>query len=229
MEIIPVIDLMRGSVVHAKRGQRERYAPLRSRLCASSHPLDVVRALLELHPFRTLYVADLDAILGRGRQQALLDELQRKFAHMELWVDAAVRDLQQFRSLAATGLVPVVGSETLPSVHLLEALGERADAFVLSLDFRAGRFLGPPETLARPWLWPRRVLAMNLDRVGSQAGPDLALVRQLAALAPGALVYCAGGVRGAQDLAVLRAEGVSALVATALHDGSLTREDLQTP
>ena len=68
MDIIPVIDLMGGQAVHAKLGRRDEYRPLQSRLCRTSRPLDVAEALLALYPFRTLYLADLDAIRG-GRAQ----------------------------------------------------------------------------------------------------------------------------------------------------------------
>ncbi|GIX29287.1 MAG: nickel transporter [Burkholderiales bacterium] len=228
MEIVPVIDLMDGLVVHARRGQRERYAPLRSRLCAGSRPQDVARALAALHPFRALYAADLDAILERGSHLALLEALGRELAPVELWVDAGVRDLARWRRLAAGGLTPVVGSETLPDLRLLEALAGEAHAFVLSLDFRQERLLGPAELLERPELWPSRVIALNLDRVGARRGPDLALAGALAARAPGARIYCAGGVRGKRDLEALTVRGFGALIASALHDGSLTREDLET-
>ena len=46
MQVIPVIDLSRGRVVHARRGQRELYQPLRSPLCVGSEPLAVVEGLL---------------------------------------------------------------------------------------------------------------------------------------------------------------------------------------
>ncbi len=218
---------MDGVVVHAQRGQRERYRPLRSRLCPSSRPEDVARALTALHPFHALYAADLDAILGRGSHWATLEALGRELAPVELWVDAGVRDLAQWRRLAASGLTPVVGSETLPDLRLLEALAGEPHPFVLSLDFRRERFWGPAELLQRPQLWPPRVIVLNLDRVGARRGPDLALAETLAARAPGARIYCGGGVRGKRDLEALGARGFGALLASALHDGSLTREDLE--
>jgi len=97
---------------------------------------------------------------------------------------------------------------------------------VLSLDFDGERFLGPPAVLATPHLWPARVIAMTLGRVGADAGPDferLASLRQ----ASGAALYAAGGVRGPADLAALARAGVKgALVASALHDGRLTGADI---
>ena len=47
-EIIPVIDLMGGVVVHARSGERDSYRPLTSPLAASAEPAEVVRGLLTL-------------------------------------------------------------------------------------------------------------------------------------------------------------------------------------
>ena len=94
---------------------------------------------------------------------------------------------------------------------------------MLSLDFIAEEFKGPQALLADPArYWPERVLAMNLRRVGSDAGPDLALIESLAAKAPVREVYAAGGVRSVEDLERAAAAGaVGALIATALHNGRL--------
>ena len=61
LKIIPVIDVLGGVVVHAVRGRRKEYQPLKSGLCESTDPVDVAAALKALG-FSELYVADLDAI-----------------------------------------------------------------------------------------------------------------------------------------------------------------------
>ena len=63
-------------LVHAKAGERDHYRPLVSRLALSSEPLDVVRGLLELHPFRSLYIADLDAIRKQGAHVATVRQVR---------------------------------------------------------------------------------------------------------------------------------------------------------
>ena len=87
-EIIPVIDLMGGVVVHAKAGERDSYRPLASSLAASSEPLDVVRGLLALHPFRSLYIADLDAIRKQGAHVATVRQVRDEVPNLSLWIDA---------------------------------------------------------------------------------------------------------------------------------------------
>ena len=64
MRVIPVIDLKRGVAVHAVRGDRERYRPLRSRIAEDADPVHVTRAVRDGLGLDELYVADLDAIAG---------------------------------------------------------------------------------------------------------------------------------------------------------------------
>lgn len=217
---------MGGQVVHARRGERERYQPLRSTLCQGAEPLTVVRALLALYPFGQLYIADLDAIRRQGENLAVINIIRAAQPQLALWVDAGISDHAAFAALRARGAcVPVIGSESLRSAQWLAQVP--AAAAVLSLDHRDGERLGPSDLWAQPQLWPQRVLAMNLTRVGADEGPDVALIQTLQAARPSAKVYAAGGVRDARDLQALRDIGAAgALVATALHSGAIARADL---
>ena len=227
VNLIPVIDVARDQVVHARGGIRDSYQPLQSILCRGSKPLDVVEALLALHPFTTLYIADLDAIEGRPVQTAVLQQLQQAFPDLNFWVDAGIRRSGQLHSLTQIApLVPVLGSETLPDTRLLEQLPDR-DSAILSLDFMEQSFLGPAAVLATPALWPGRVIAMALHRVGKHQGPDLARLQSLRSAAPLAACYSAGGVRNADDLHDLQTSGCTGvLLASALHDGRLSARHL---
>jgi phosphoribosylformimino-5-aminoimidazole carboxamide ribotide isomerase len=74
----------------------------------------------------------------------------------------------------------------------------------------------------------RQLIVLDLARVGVGAGTGTeGLCARLAAAHPGVAVYAGGGVRGMNDLRRLREAGVrGALVSSALHDGTLSREDL---
>jgi len=229
LQIIPVIDLRQDDVVHARLGERARYRPLQSILCEGSAPAAVVDGLLRLYPFATVYAADLDAIEGTGDNAAALGELRRRFPDLHLWVDAGFGDLDRCRDWLAGDLGGLVlGSEAQASPATLEALSATgfADRVILSLDFRGDRFVGPAELL-EPALWPDRVIAMTLARVGSGQGPDLDRLTQILAAADGRRVYAAGGVRDAGDLDRLTRLGAAGvLVASALHDGRIGAAEL---
>lgn len=225
LDLIPVLDLMGGQVVRARAGRRDEYRALESVLCRSSRPQAVLDGLLGCFPFRRLYVADLDAILQRGDHRATLERLRRSHPELELWVDAGFADLAAARNWQASGLGrAVLGSESLTAVP--EA-GEFPPESVLSLDFRGDHFLGPAVLLQDAARWPAQVIAMTLARVGVDLGPDLARLAQLRTKRPDCRLYAAGGVRHADDLTALAETGAAGvLLASALHDGALSRAEL---
>jgi phosphoribosylformimino-5-aminoimidazole carboxamide ribotide isomerase len=227
MEIIPVLDLKGGVVVRARMGERHLYAPIATPLAATSDPLDVARGLLAVHPFATLYVADLDAIEGSGDNRAALRRVTRGCPGVSLWVDNGIADASAAARWLDAGLGSLVlGSETQADATLVRSLAAD-DRVILSLDFRGDAFQGAPEILDEPSAWPTRVIAMTLARVGSGEGPDVERLSAVQRIAAGRRVYAAGGVRDAADLAALAHAGIAgALVATALHDGRLGRAEI---
>jgi phosphoribosylformimino-5-aminoimidazole carboxamide ribotide isomerase len=152
--------------------------------------------------------------------------IHRNFPQLELWADTGISDEIALAHWLDAGLgCPVIGSESLPDADFLFVVRERCQApsAVLSLDFQGDDFRGPPALLAHPErFWPQRVLAMNLHRVGSDKGPDLALIVELATRVPGCQIFAAGGVRSIEDLQkVIAAGAAGALLASALHDGRI--------
>ena len=227
MLVVPVLDLMAGQVVHARRGDRSNYRPLESKLTPSSEPIAVIGALLALAPFDTVYVADLDAILRRGHHRDVLDGIQAEFPALGLWLDAGFAEPGDLVPWSRARRTPVIGSESVASLAAFAAMRAAAPEAILSLDTRGDRQLGPAALFDTPLLWPERVIVMTLDRVGSGGGPSLDGVRQTLDRAPGRHFIAAGGVRNAGDLERLEALGVHAvLVATAIHDGTLDRAAL---
>lgn len=228
MQIIPVMDLQRGQVVRALGGDRERYRPIESALCGTSDPLHVARRLCEHCATDILYAADLDALQGFAVQRVLLSELLDREPRLGLWLDAGFGDVEAVSALrAAIGpagrrIRPVFGSESLHSLDDLRRIRTDLPEAVLSLDSRQGRPIDPAGVWDAPALWPAQVIAMGLERVGSQRGPDLAHVAALRARAPQVEWIGSGGIRDEADLAQAEQSGAWAwLVASALHDGRL--------
>ncbi|MEK4032717.1 HisA/HisF-related TIM barrel protein [Methylocystis sp. IM3] len=226
MEIVPVIDIRKGAAVRAVAGRRADYRPLATPLSPTSDPPDVARGLMALHPFGALYIADLDAIEGRGNNLAAIAEVAETIAPARVWLDGGFREARQSGATLPANVDVVLGSETLARVEDA-ALQEDRSRFILSLDFTETGFLGDPRLLSDVSLWPERVVVMTLARVGVGKGPDLPRLRDIAMRAQGRRVYAAGGVRSLDDLRALEQAGVAgALVATALHDGRLSAATL---
>ena len=233
MNLIPVIDLMQGQVVRAVRGNRQAYQPIVSALCASSDPLTVAKTLCQHCATRQLYVADLDALLGRPAQVAVLRTLLQALPELELWLDAGFASAAAAITLrgelgpSAARVVPVFGSESLASRAELERCfgspGSAGDA-LLSLDCRDGQRLDVAGCWDAPALWPKRVIVMTLERVGSDTGPDLETLSEVRRKSASSFIVGAGGIRNPADLTRAREAGAGAwLVASALHDGRLPR------
>ena len=227
MEVIPVLDLKQGVVVHARMGRRDQYRPIETPLASTSSPLDVARGLLAIHPFETFYIADLDAIEHAGDNDAALTRLKTELPNLVFWVDNGVADLARANSWLDAGLGNLVlGSESQRDGSLVRRLS-RDDRVILSLDYRGDAFLGPAALLSDAADWPGKIIAMTLARVGSANGPDLDRLSAIRARAPDKLIYAAGGVRDPSDLAALRRAGIAgALVASSLHNGKLTGAQL---
>ncbi len=228
MQVIPVLDLMGGAVVRARRGDRASYRPIETPLAAGSAPTDVAAGLLALHPFSVLYLADLDGIMLGRPDLDTVDALVAALPGTRLWVDNGIADEGAARAFLAVrpSVRLVIGSETQRDPDLAARLGGGA---VLSLDFHGDAYTGPAALLANADLWPADVIAMTLARVGAGAGPDFASLHEIKARAgSGRRVFAAGGVRDEADLVALKAAGIAgALVATALHDGSLSAPALR--
>ena len=237
--MIPVLDLRAGRAVLARGGQRDTYAPVRSRLVAGGaggDPLALARACRDILDCDEWYVADLDALAGNAVQGALLGALAGLGGR--LLVDGAVATPQRARDLIAGGAARVVvGLETLPSFDTLalvaRAIGSKRVVF--SLDLREGAPLaeaalsGTPVDVARGAVTAGAgaIIVLDLARVGSGRGVDIVLVEALRRAHPHVELLAGGGVGTARDLERLADAGLDgALVATALHDGRIGREDI---
>jgi phosphoribosylformimino-5-aminoimidazole carboxamide ribotide isomerase len=238
MRVIPVIDLKRGVAVHAVRGDRERYRPLRSRIAEGSDPVRLTRAVREHFGLDEVYVADLDAIGGGPGSAGVIGALAREARVM---VDAGAAVATAVARLLELGVARVViGTESLPGVEALRRhRSELPDApLVLSLDLRGGHVLSPDPALAGMGAvealdrltaaGAREAIVLDLLRVGSGEGPDVALLGELHSRCPDVELLAGGGVRHAGDLRALAEAGAAgALVATALHGGAIGADELR--
>jgi phosphoribosylformimino-5-aminoimidazole carboxamide ribotide isomerase len=229
VRIIPVLDLKGGEVVRAAKGRRDEYRPIATPLSASADVVEVADGLRTLYPFPTFYIADLDAIEGRGPNSAALGRLRSMAEPPRLWVDAGFADAERLsEALAKPSISPVLGTESQRDDTLLRRFRDHPD-LILSLDFFSDGFHGPASIPDEPELWPRRVIVMTLTKVGAAAGPDFERLGEIRAKAGSREIIAAGGVRNEADIRALSSLGIAAaLVATSLHDGTLTPEQLES-
>ena len=226
--LIPVLDLKGGVVVHAKGGKRADYRPIETPLGDARDPLGLAQALIALTQSPVLYVADLDAIEGVGNHFDLCRELSDVLLDTTLWIDAGFGDLSDCAFWLPLGTTLVIGTESVANPEDWQDLKLNiGNSLVLSIDIGRDGFQGPKNIFTSSELWPHRVIAMNLSRVGTEQGPDLDLLSKIISRAGNCAVYAAGGVRNIGDLDTVASLGAhGALLATALHDGKIGQNEI---
>lgn len=240
MQIIPVLDILQGRVVRGVAGQRDEYRPVESQVAADAEVLTVAEAFREHFALARLYVADLDAIQDDRPNFSAYRALVN--AGFELLIDAGLRDTKRAEELIDAGASAVIaGLETSPGpAHikkLIDAFGP--ERVVFSLDLKHGRPLADVDAwgdsaidIARRTieLGVRRMIVLDLAGVGTASGVGtLELCRQLQEENGDLELITGGGVRGVDDLRALQEAGIDGvLVASALHNGSITMDDLNS-
>ncbi|MBI4006513.1 MAG: hypothetical protein HY356_07570 [Gammaproteobacteria bacterium] len=227
MVIIPVIDLCQGQVVHAVKGQRDRYLPIQSQLCHGADPGDILQAFLDIYPFEIIYIADLDAINGKKSNDDIINKLQRQFPTQNFWLDYGGSSKEEVIQHQRPLISQIIGSESGINPDTLAVLQDISPFPILSLDFKDGHFIGDHTLLKHPEVWPDNIIIMNLSRVGSGLGPDFELLDQIKSLASDKNFYIAGGIRNQGDFKQLKTISLTGvLIATALHNCQITCQEI---
>lgn len=229
MRCIFVLDILNGAVVHAVRGERSRYEPIDSysRIVSTSRPLSI---LSELEPAE-VYVADLNRLMGEGDNLATIGEISARTRTM---ADIGITKISDLTTLPGAAC-PILGTETASLGLIKEAA--RHGKIVVSIDMKSGKVLTRDPLLAgrAPLdvlqvlndLPLEAVILLELSRVGTSLGLDGEFLERAAAMSRHPLIL-GGGVKGEEDLLALEGMGFSgALMATAVHNGSIPLERIQ--
>ena len=184
-------------------------------------------------------MADLDAIIDCSADFQVFQRIVDATG-LNLMVDAGVTSMERAEKLLGSGVSKlVIGTETLQNKNFV---GEAVKAFgsdrvIVSLDLRGKNVLvklgfkgcTDPLCLLNEFkvMGISQVIVLDLTRVGSGEGVNVDFMKKVLAEVPLDL-YVGGGVRDINDLFELHDAGVSgALVATALHSGKISIEELK--
>jgi HisA/HisF family protein len=238
LKIVPVIDILGGAVVHAVRGRRSEYQPLKSVLCASADPLDVASAF-KAFGFGELYIADLDAIMEGRPNFSVLKQIADATG-LRLMVDAGIADLERAEKVLESHVSKIIiGTETLRSIgfvgETVKSLGR--ERVVVSIDlkgeqvisgFELGKFSGLLGLLREfQEMDVDQIIVLDLARVGSGEGVNMPFLKEVVKNQE-FKVFVGGGVRDIKDLMELQKVDVfGVLIATALHSGGISLEELR--
>ena len=220
--IIPVIDLKDGIAVSGKSGKRETYKPLKTVFHNSSDPIAIAIALKEAG-FKRIYVADLDAIEGKGLNLKVAREMNHIIPVM---LDSGLNSSDDAEKILDTVEKVIIATETLNSLEDLELLFSLfpKQNLVMSVDVKEGNLLGNHinadfKDIIKiiKEIKPLEVILLDVSRVGTEKGFNHELVKKFIDLETSLIL--GGGVRD-QDILELTEMGIkNFLVGTALHSG----------
>jgi phosphoribosylformimino-5-aminoimidazole carboxamide ribotide isomerase len=218
---------------------------VQSQLVASAAAGPVAKALCDIVQHRQLYLADLDAIAGAAPDWNAFEQIIASGAEIIIDTGVATPDMAQAvvdfadRHSGHTSIVVALESSASPDdlPQILSRIG--AGRAIFSLDLKHGRAV----TKTAAWqglsvldiasvataIGFERMIVLDVAAVGVDKGPQIVdLCRNIRARHPKLELISGGGVRSIDDLKTFHKAGCDGvLVASALHDGKLTRSNLQ--
>ena len=229
--LIFVMDLLDGVVVHAKRGEREKYVPIHrfSSIVTSSDPARVIERIKP----KEVYIADLNRLMNTGNNRPILKDLRTRNRDLRIMLDYGVKGMEDLKKAVDAEMADkfVLGTETI-SLELLEEASKSdiINDICISLDLFNNEVLtsdtrmkiDPLQLIKELNKFPvRDVIVLELNRVGTKSGIDFEFLARAVELSEHDIL-CGGGVRNCEDVHKMAAIGVKgALVATAVHDGGI--------
>lgn len=221
--IIPCIDLMDGKVVQLVQG--------RDKALEGGTPEQM---LATFAAFPVIQVIDLDAAIGRGENDGLVEFLAGRAATR---VGGGVRTPERAKKLIGQGAKKViVGTSAFQAsgIHheLLRAIADAVgvEQVLIALDSKDGRIvvkgwreateLKAEEVIGQLEPYCGGFLCTYVDKEGMMQGTDLEWFRRLRA-ATGHEITAAGGITTYDDVRALMAMNVHAALGMAIYTGRL--------
>lgn len=227
--IIPCIDLMDGKVVQLVQGREK---------ALEGKSLDEMLQMFEGFP--QIQVIDLDAAIGQGSNDDLVEYLARRAT---IRVGGGVRTVERAQTLLEQGAYRViVGTAAFstdgPSIAFLGALARAIEPqkITLALDSRDGRIV------VKGWREATNYTAVDMagqlepycssflctyvDKEGMMQGTDLEWFQSLRQATQHELV-AAGGITTIEDVKALTAMDIHCAIGMSIYTGRLKLEDLK--
>lgn len=238
-KIIPVIDILNSKAVHAKKGERTKYKPLKSYLFQSSNPVEIIRILRKKYYFELFYIADLDSIIKKAPNFQILKEIS-KISNIDFILDPGIVDLEDISNFLRFRIKNLIlGLETIKNfktiIQSLQILNQ--NNIIISIDMYNGQILSnakdiktqSPIKLIKKFesLGIKKIILLDLFRVGQKIGGIPQLYLDILHNFNGD-VYVGGGIKNYTDILNIKEQNFSGvLIATALYDGTVEIENLR--
>ncbi len=239
-EIIPVIDILNSKAVHAVKGERSKYKPLKSYLFNSNYPKEIIKILKIKVNFPKFYIADLDAIMNKRPNIELITEISMDLK-IKILLDSGIEnrgDLKKYINLGIHKLI--FGLETILDYNTITAglqiLGK--NRIIVSIDMYNGKIISKNEEIKNRGiikviqkiedLGVREIILLDLFRIGQKLGGIPKLYDNIKREFHGK-IYVGGGIKDINDIKLyIRREFSGVLIGTALYDGTININELKS-
>lgn len=231
--IIPVIDILNSEAVHAIKGERSNYRPLKSIFTESSDPFNLIKILKNETHLNEYYIADLDAIIKKKPNFNLLLKISN-ISEIKIILDPGIfneEDLLHYSKIRLNKLI--LGLESIDNFNLikngLEILG--SDKIIVSIDMFKEKLVSNISEIKNkePFkvinelekLGVKELIVLDLFRVGQKLGGIPPVYLKIRHRFSGNIL-AGGGIRDLNDIKRYYKKKFSGvLIATALYDGTI--------
>ncbi len=237
-KIIPVIDILNSKAVHAVKGERNNYKPLKSYLFDSDDPIDIINILHQKYKFSYFYIADLDAIMKQDPNLDFLIKIS-KISSIKAMIDPGIslyNDILKYVNYNIEYII--VGLETISSIEILSNIlnFSTQNKIILSIDMYKEKLLTNIDLFKNQNplkiikiiqdLGINQIILLDLYKVGQKLGGISPLYLDIREIFNGD-IYVGGGIKDFEDIDNFYNNKFSGvLLGTALYDGSINIQKL---
>lgn len=217
--LIPSIDLMNGKAVQLQQGQGDKKIHERD---------DVFELLEEFSLYGEVAIIDLDAAMGQGSNQALIEQLLRR---RPCRVGGGIRDLKTAKSYLAAGASKIILG-TSASQDWVKQLPRQALIFAIDakddhLTTHGWKKTEDIKVLDIIEEWAQHCgefLYTQVKKEGMMQGIDQARISQVIKASP-IPVTVAGGITSYEDLQWINRHGANSQIGMAIYSGHMSLTD----
>lgn len=233
MILLPAIDLLGGRCVRLVKGE---YGTAHQ---VAENPLETALGF-ERAGAQCLHMVDLDGAkggAGRAENRAAVAEVCRAL-RIPVELGGGIRTMADIEAALSLGISRVIlGSAATNLPFLAQALGEYGEKIAVGIDAKDGFVAtsGWTEHSNLPYLefaeqvadlGCRTIIATDISRDGTLAGPCTQMLAAISQVAPGVNLVASGGIKDLADIRALRAMRLyGAICGKSLYAGTLKLEE----
>lgn len=237
-KIFPVIDILNSTAVHAIKGERDNYQPLKSPLFNTSEPFDIVRNLKEKFNIKQFYLADLDAIIKQKPNFRILKKIL-EIENIKIIVDPGIKSINDLKKYLEFKIESIIlGLETIQKIKTIKESFKifNKNKIIISIDMYKERIISKinelknltPLTIVRKLekIGIKTIILLDIFKVGQKIGGIPPLYLKIKKNFNGN-VLVGGGIKNLNDVLLYYEKGfLGVLIGTAIYDGTINLNKL---